>query len=320
MSELVPPLQEIEHWPTPKERLGKRMEIGVVLPLSGTALREPSNPDPILELAQEAERIGADAIWVNDHPELDSLDCWTTLAYIACATKRPMFGPLVSVAPTHLPLVTVRMANTLGTLSDNRLVLGLGAGTSAQQLDNLGVPSDHRASRFEEYLKVVVPSLRQEVVNFSGKYYTANYTAQHFRPEDARPPILVGAYNQRMMRLAAEWADWWNTDRLRSHGVQKTLPQKLGNLMIACAQVGREPSTLEITGGLTVVPEPGDPPLLPEYDQPVTGSPKTIAKTLRDYEKLGLRQVMCTVYPPTKQTYAQFGEGVKEFRAMPPLY
>lgn len=299
------------------------MKVGVVIPLGETDQGKALPYSAIRDRAQQAEGIGLNSIWLYDHlihrfpghPTVGFWENWTILSAVAEATKQPELGTWVLCAAFRNPALTAKMADTLEEVSSERLILGLGAGWHKEEFDAFGIPYDYRTSRFEEALQIIIPLLRKGYVDFNGKYYQAKDC--ELKPRGSReggPPVMVGAFGQRMMRLAARYADMWNTDWL---GTQEIFSQKKSALETACLQEGRNPSTLEITGGVTVAyPQLGDlPSWMTEPDQSLSGSPTDIANGLRRYEEAGASHVMCNVYPHTETAYTKLGEAVEIFRA-----
>ena len=145
------------------------------------------------------------------------------------------------------PALLAKMADAVDEVSGGRLILGLGAGWHEPEFTAFGYPFDHLASRFEDALRIIAPLVRKGEVDFSGTYERAVDAVSRPRgPRPEGPPILIGASQPRMLRLTAELADAWNTCWL---GRAEELPEKLAPLREACAQVGRDPATLEVTVG-----------------------------------------------------------------------
>jgi len=95
-------------------------------------------------IAPAVEELGFSGLYRSDHftnpkpPDLDSLELWTSLTWLASHTKRIRFCPLVSPVSFRHPVHTVRMASAVDDLSGGRLVLGVGAGWQGREHDNYG--------------------------------------------------------------------------------------------------------------------------------------------------------------------------------------
>src|SRR5258707_7303685 len=100
--------------------------------------------------AQTVEGLGFDLLMISDHiavtPDVAEqypapfYEPFTTLAWLAGITGEMRLGTTVLIVPYRHPLLTARMAANLNDLSRGRLVLGIGAGWAAQEVDALGVP------------------------------------------------------------------------------------------------------------------------------------------------------------------------------------
>ena len=282
--------------------------------------RAPSYAE-IRDLARRAERAGFDSLWLYDHliyrppdrPPRGIWECWTVLAALAEATARIEIGTLVACTAFRNPAVLAKMATTLDEVSGGRFTLGLGAGWNEAEFTAFGMPFDHRVDRFEEALQIIVPLVRQGQVDFRGRYYRAIDCELLPRgPRPNGPPVLIGAFGPRMLRLAARYADIWN-------GGYVARPAELDglrtNLMTACAEVGRDPATLPLTAELKVAfPDLGSPPAFMKDDY-LTGPAEEIASALGAFEAAGLDQVMCHCAPNTPATLARLGEALERYRS-----
>lgn len=297
------------------------MKIGVVIPLGGTDHGKALPYSAIRDRAQQAEEIGLDSIWLYDHlihrfpghPTVGFWENWTMLSALAEASKKIKLGTWV-LGPFRHPAMTAKQADTLEEVSNQRLILGLGSGWHKDEFEAFGVPYENRVSRFEEALQIITTLLHNGSIDFNGKYYQAKNCELKPRGSKEGPPIMIGAMRPRMMRLAARYADMWNTDWL---GDKEHLSQQKIALNIACQKEGRDPSTLEITGGITIAyPKLGDlPAWMKSPNDYISGSPNEVAESLHMYENEGVSHVQCNVYPHTEEAYRQLGQAVEVFRA-----
>lgn len=173
-------------------------------------------------IASAVEGLGFAGLYRSDHftnassPDLDSLELWTSLTWLADHTARVAFGPLVSPVSFRHPALTARMAAAVDDLSGGRLVLGLGAGWQAREHTNYGfdlLDMRGRFARLGEALEVVTRLLRSdEPVTFDGRFFRLREAVLLPRPKrPGGPPILVGGNGlRRTLPLAARYAHEWN--------------------------------------------------------------------------------------------------------------
>lgn len=173
-------------------------------------------------IARTVEEAGFAGLFRSDHytntrpPDLESLELWTSLTWLADNTRRIEFGPLVSPVSFREPTMTARMAAAVDDLSEGRLILGLGAGWQEREHHNFGhelLEPPARMDRFEEGLEVITRLLHSdEPISFAGDYYRLHDAILLPRPQRAGgPPILIGGNGERRtLPLVARFADEWN--------------------------------------------------------------------------------------------------------------
>lgn len=166
------------------------------------------------------EELGFVGLYRSDHftnpqaPDLDALELWVSLTWLASNTKRIEFGPLVSPVSFRHPVWTAKVATAIDDLSNGRLQLGLGAGWQEREhthygFDLLDIPQ--RKARFQEALEVVTHLLHSdEPVTFNGTYYHLQEATLMPRPQRAGgPPIVIGG-GKSILPFAARYASEWN--------------------------------------------------------------------------------------------------------------
>ena len=174
------------------------------------------------KLARAVEELGFAGLYRSDHftnanpPDLDSLELWTSLTWLASHTSRIEFGPLVSPVSFRHPTMTARIASAIDDLSGGRLHLGMGAGWQEREHTNFGwdlLDVQGRFARFEEGLEVVTRLLNSDTpVDLSGKYYQLHEAIMLPRPmRPGGPPILIGGNGPKLtLPLVARYAKEWN--------------------------------------------------------------------------------------------------------------
>lgn len=166
--------------------------------------------DEWIGLARRAEELGYSSLLMPDRA-MTPLAPWSALATAAAVTTALRVGSHVFANDFRHPVIVAREAATLDLLSNGRFELGLGAGVSQSDYDQLGLPFDSpgaRVSRVAEALQIIKQFFTREVVNFSGKYYTVTNQPAVPKPvQQPHPPIFIGSAGRRMLTLAAREAD-----------------------------------------------------------------------------------------------------------------
>ena len=225
------------------------------------------------------------------------------LAALAEATQRVEIGTLVLCNSFRNPAILAKMATALDEVSDGRLILGVGAGWNEPEYQAFGLPFDHRASRFEEAMQILMPLLRDGHVDFAGQYYQARNCEDVPRgPRQQGPPLLFGREGPRMLKLAARYADLWNTGYM---GQPETMAGPLATIEAACREVGRDPATMGVTAliGLWFSDLQQRSRRFVD-DKPLEGTPEELAAAMRGYAELGVQHIMFQYEPYTEKRAA----------------
>lgn len=163
-----------------------------------------------IALARRVEELGYSSLLLPDVLGTP-IATLPAMAVAATATTKLRVGSFVCVNDYRHPALLARDIATLDQLTGGRVELGLGAGSWANEFQQLGLPFDEagiRVSRFAEGLSIIKEFFTAETVNFSGSYYTITNLRSLPRPkQQPHPPILIGSSGRRMLRLAARKAD-----------------------------------------------------------------------------------------------------------------
>jgi F420-dependent oxidoreductase-like protein len=167
-----------------------------------------TNPRELVELAQEAERLGYDSAWAA---EAWGTDAVSVLAWLAAVTERIKVGSAIMQIPARTPAATAMTAATIDLMSGGRFLLGLG--TSGPQVvegwhgQEWGKP----LGRTREYVEIVRAALRREALAYDGQHYRLGEPALKLmvRPLRAEIPIYLAAMSPKAVEQAAEIADGW---------------------------------------------------------------------------------------------------------------
>jgi len=262
----------------------------------------------MLAMAQTAEAIGFDSVWLPDHllfrfPGVHPQgvwDVWSLLSALAATTKRVELAPLVACTSFRNPALIAKMADTIDEISGGRLILGLGAGWHKPEYEAFGFPFDHRVSRFEEAIQIIHGLLRTGHVDFEGTYYSARDCELRPRgPRPQGPPILVGSNSPRMMGIMAKYADAWNSDRRND---VDELIEIQARVDAACVDADRDPGTLDRVVGIQadVLDDRREASFPRQYLKcfwPHSGSSEQIAEAIRGYTRAHVNHLIVWIDP-----------------------
>jgi probable F420-dependent oxidoreductase len=271
------------------------------------------------DMARVAEAVGFDSVWVGDHllyrdpgePAKGPWEAWTVLAALAAVTDRVQLGPLVASASFHNPAMLAKKAATIEEISGGRLILGLGAGWNETEYAAFGYPFDHRTERFEEAFAIIRGLLRDGHVDLAGRYHQARDCELVPRgPRPHGPPIMVGTVGPRMLRQAAAHADAWNAWFSWYGNSPEGLASVRDKVDAACADVGRDPSSLERTVAVLVHLGPGEIAARRgrfETPVPLSGTPEEMAEVIRRFASEGISHVQLVLDPITVDSIERLG-------------
>jgi alkanesulfonate monooxygenase SsuD/methylene tetrahydromethanopterin reductase-like flavin-dependent oxidoreductase (luciferase family) len=210
------------------------------------------------EIFRHVEELGFDHAWTYDHLSWRTLrdGPWfgaiPLLSAVAATTTRLRLGTLVASPNFRHPVPFAKELMTLDDVSAGRLTLGIGAGTinhDATVLGNDAWAPRERADRFEEFVALLDALLTTDPVDSAGTYYRA--VDARMLPgcvQQPRIPFAIAANGPRGMRLVAKHAQTWVTfgdPALTGDDHFAGLPRLIAMVDAACAEVGRDPATLD---------------------------------------------------------------------------
>ena len=175
------------------------------------------------------------------------LEGYTALAFIAGRTEQLRLRLLVGGVTYRHPGIMAKTVTTLDVLSGGRAEFGIGAAWYDREHVGLGVPFPSLSERFErleETLEIVQQMWSPDNGPYDGQHYQLAETLCVPAPVSApQPRIMIGGSGEKKtLRLVARFADACNIN-----GTPDEVADKLGVLARHCADVGRDPSEIEVT-------------------------------------------------------------------------
>lgn len=212
-------------------------------------------PRYFVAVAQEAERLGYESVWMSEHLILPmqssvppssgaagavhstidartpTFDALGYLSYLAGVTKDIRLGTWVYLLGLRHPFVSARAVQTLDLVSGGRVELGVGAGWLAAEWDAMDLPFVSRGRRLADAVGVCRRLWAEESVAHESEFY--RFEAVGFEPKPCQrpgPPVHFGGESSVALRRAAALGDGWV-------GMQHT-PESAARLVTRLADLG----------------------------------------------------------------------------------
>ncbi len=289
-----------------------------------------------VEIAELAEQLGYDSIWVYDHfhnvprPAHEAVfECWTTMAAVSQRTSRIRLGQMVGCNSYRNPGLLAKITSTVDVISGGRLDWGIGAGWYENEYRGYGFefpqPKD-RIGMLRETVEVVKSLWTQPETTFHGTYYDLTRANCDPKPvQDPHPPVWIGGGGEQLtLRVVARHADCSNFG-----GQPDQWLHKREVLQAHCAEVGRDEATIRKTWSPEVfirsteaeVEAAGSRSL---WGEPVdtwragnlVGTPEQVSEKIQTYVALGCGGFIpwCADYPDTETLTLLATEVIPNFR------
>ncbi len=249
-----------------------------------------------------------DSAWVADHfipwarfqpDDTDTLECFTTMAYLAGAFPELDFGSIVLCQSYRNPALLAKMGASLQILSGGRFILGIGAGWKEDEYRayNYEFPKPSvRIGQLDETVRIIRKMWAEAPASFEGKYYRIENAYCEPRPEPA-PPIMIGGGGEKLtLRVVAQQADWWNFPG----GSPENYARKLAALRSHCEAVGRDYDDIVKTWAgeaITIAETEAEAQRIAERNPfhgpaAMVGTPPQVADQLRRFTEMGVEHVI----------------------------
>lgn len=294
------------------------LKFGIIVP-QGWRMDLAGIVDPVeayetmARVAQEAEALGFDSIWLYDHfhtvptPTQEvTFECWTSTAALARDTKRVRIGQMVTCNGYRNPALLAKMASTVDTLSHGRLDFGIGAGWYEQEFLAYGYDfpdGPTRLRQLRDAVEIILKMWSDEEAVFEGKYHRVRGAIN--QPKGVQKPhiplLIGGAGEQVTLKLVAQYADACNVGHLDNEGLER----KFSIIKKHCDQVGRDYQSIWRTVLFNCAIAETDEEALakagPFYrnipsgrvkQQALVGTPDVIRRRLAEIEQAGAQEII----------------------------
>ena len=188
------------------------MDFGAHLPLMDFG-GNPYRLEHLAEYTETAARLGFSALSANDHLvfSVPWLDGPTALAAVIGHSGSMTLASTVSLPVVRGPVPLAKTLAAIDRLSQGRLVVAVGPGSSAQEFEAVGIAFAERWARLDESIGALRALLAADADPFVGRFYSTKGISLDPHPSSAEgPPIWLGSWGSEAgLRRAARLADGW---------------------------------------------------------------------------------------------------------------
>ncbi|NKB57705.1 MAG: LLM class flavin-dependent oxidoreductase [Alphaproteobacteria bacterium] len=190
------------------------LKIGYLLPTREQIMQGRPEAAPLLALAERAEGLGLDSIWVGDsllaRPRHEPL---SLLAGVAGRVGRVELGTAVLLPALRNPVLLAHQVATLDQVSEGRFILGIGIAADVPNIraefEAAGVPFEKRVGRMMEGLRLCKALWSGEPVNWDGRWHVEDGVLGPTPHRTGGPPIWGGGSAEASLKRAGRHFDGW---------------------------------------------------------------------------------------------------------------
>lgn len=222
------------------------LRIGYLLPTRESIMEGRPEAEPLLTLAERAERLGYDSVWVGDsllaRPRHEPI---TLLAAVAARTQRVNLGTAVLLPALRNPVLLAHQIATLDRISTGRLILGVGIASDVPNIHaefrSAGVPWEKRVGTMMEGLRLCKGFWTGKPVDWDGRWHVEKGVLGPTPHRPGGPPLWGGGSAPAALERAAKYFDGWfpNGPDAKGWGVHWRTVQDMAR------EAGRNPRDIE---------------------------------------------------------------------------
>ncbi len=190
------------------------VRIGYLLPTRESIMEGRPAAEPLLKLAERAEALGYDSVWVGDsllaRPRHEPI---TLLAGVAGRTQRVKLGTAVLLPALRNPVLLAHQVATLDQVSAGRVILGIGIASDVPnvraEFRSAGVPFEKRVGTFMEGMRLCKSLWAGKPVDWAGRWHVEQGMLAPIPHQPGGPPIWGGGSAPAALERAARHFDGW---------------------------------------------------------------------------------------------------------------
>jgi probable F420-dependent oxidoreductase len=196
----------------------------------GVSLSVTERVQDVVWIAQQAEALGLESIWVAEHPMIPVSyahfpnsadgrvpepwahwpDPFVSLAAAAAVTSRIKLATGICLMPERDPIVTAKVVASLDVLSQGRVILGVGGGALREETEIMGTAFGMRWKRLRENVEAMKELWTKEEASYEGELVRFPPVRSYPKPyQKPHPPVLLGARAPRALARVARYCEGW---------------------------------------------------------------------------------------------------------------
>jgi len=158
----------------------------------------------VFDCVNSLSKHNPDTVWI---PETWGMENFSILSAISHKIPNSKIGSSIINIYSRSPALIAMGAATVDTISNGRLILGLGT-SSTPIIENFhGYQYEKPLLRMKEYVEIVRQVLSGNVVNYEGDFFNLRGFSLLIKPIRTNIPIYLAAVNKKMVDLCWEIAD-----------------------------------------------------------------------------------------------------------------
>ncbi|MCZ6582225.1 MAG: LLM class flavin-dependent oxidoreductase [Thaumarchaeota archaeon] len=170
----------------------------------GYSLGSLLSVNEVLECAKILSTRSVDSIWI---PETWGMEGFSMMSAVSRIAKNAKIGSSIVNIYSRSPSVIAMGAATLDTISDGKLILGLGTSSDLIVQNWHGIAFKDPVPRMQECVEIIRLILSKNKVNYNGKFFHLKDFALLIKPTRNKIPVYLAAVNQKMVELTWNVAD-----------------------------------------------------------------------------------------------------------------
>jgi probable F420-dependent oxidoreductase len=182
-----------------------------------------------VELARAVEERGLDSLFFPEHTHIPTSrrspwpgggelpmeyshthDLFVALGAAAAVTKRIKLGTGICLVVERDPILLAKEVASLDVISNGRVILGIGGGWNAEEMENHGTDFKRRWKLVRERVLAMRAIWSNEKAEFHGEFVNFDPIWCWPKPVQAGgPPILLGSEAKRALERVVDYCDGW---------------------------------------------------------------------------------------------------------------